>query len=186
MQYSLRLLGPCALVGCLSSEPAGPLDLVPDSPIPSTSGSYVSRYRVPVAVELEAAAEFTVDHVDWTVLGDLVTLHYDLPIGLVGGLLDVTFTGTLSRDATTLELSGGQGVGTCVATATTLTCREHFANLGALPIDPAIVEQTALVEYAGPAVDRMLVASGFASEPIGFVELDLTAPVIDDHGGDDN
>jgi len=181
VQY--RLLALSFVTACFSeSDPASPL--TPDAPLPTVSGSYASAYRVPVSdPALEAAAAFTVDHAEWTVVGDSVTLHYDLPVGLVGGKLDVTFTGTLTPDATTVALRSAQGTGTCIASASTLTCHELFANLGALPISLAVVEQTASLEYAGPVGDRTRVANGFASEPIGFVDLALDQPVIDDHGG---
>lgn len=183
MQY--RLLTSCLLTACISEAAPDPV-LTPDAQIPRTSGVYASTYRVPVSdPALEAAAAFTVDHVEWTVVGDSITLHYDLPIGLVGGKLDVAFTGTLTPDATTVELRSAQGTGSCVATATTLTCHELFANLGVLPISLAIVEQTANLEYSGPAIDRMRVANGFASEPIGFVDLALDQPVDDDDDDDD-
>jgi hypothetical protein len=182
VQYRLLAL---SLVTACASEPDPASPLTPDAQLPRVSGTYASGYRVPVSdPALEAAAVFTVDHAEWTVVGDSVTLHYDLPIGLVGGKLDVTFTGTLTPEATTLELRSAQGTGTCVATASTLTCHELFANLGALPISIAVVEQTASLEYAGPVADRTRVASDFASEPIGFVDLALDQPVIDDNGGD--
>lgn len=183
----MRAVACCLLlIGCATdaADPTDPDTLVPDAPIPTTTGSYASAYRVPVSPELEAAATFTVDHVEWTVAGDLATLHYNLPDGLVGGKLDVTFTARIAPGATSVELTGAQGRGTCVATATSLVCHEVFANLGALPIDPAIVDQMAALEYSGPLIDRQRVASQFASEPIGFVELALDQPVIDDHGGD--
>lgn len=183
VQY--RLVALSFVTACFSeAEPASPL--TPDAQLPRASGSYASAYRVPVSdPALEAAAAFTVDHAEWTVVADSVTLHYDLPIGLVGGKLDITLTGTLAPEATTVELRSAQGTGTCVATASTLTCHELFANLGALPISIAVVEQTASLEYAGPVGDRTRVASDFASEPIGFVDLALDQPVTDDHGNDD-
>ncbi|MBX3155278.1 MAG: hypothetical protein KF773_04705 [Deltaproteobacteria bacterium] len=152
--------------------------------LPATSGTYAGRYRVPVAPELAAAADYAVDHVEWIVAGTTVTLHYDLPVGLVGGDLDVTFTGTLAPGATSLDLGGAQGVGRCTATATAITCREEFANLGALPISMDVVEQTAAVDYAGPVADRARVAVVFGSDPIGIVEIDLASPIVDDHGDD--
>lgn len=182
MQY--RFLALSLVAACVSeSDPV----LTPDAAIPRTSGIYASTYRVPVSdPSLELAATFVVDHVEWIVSGDSVTLHYDLPVGLVGGDLDITLTGTLAPDATSVELRSAQGTGTCVATASVLTCHELFANLGALPISLAIVEQTAANEYSGPAADRTRVANSFASEPIGFVDLALDQPVVDDHGGDDD
>ena len=170
--------------GADSDETIDP-PLVPSAPIPTASGEYASRYRVPVTADLATAADYAVAEVDWTVTGSTVTLHYDLPVGLVGGDVDVTLTGTLASGATSVELSGAEGTGTCVATATHLICREEFTNLGQLPVSMAVVEQAAAVEYAGPVADRVRIASQFASDPIGIVELDLSAIVVDDRGGDD-
>jgi hypothetical protein len=185
-----QLLVACAacslLVGCAadgsSSEVVDP-PLVPSAPMPAMTGSYVSTYRVPTTAELQAAALFPVDHADWIIANGVVTLDYKLPVGLVGGLVDVTLTGAITPGATTVELAGAQGIGHCVATATTIKCREEFANLGQLPISMAVVEQTAALEYAGPAADRVDVATVFSSDPIGIVELDLSKPFVDDHGG---
>ncbi len=176
-------------VGCVTDGTTSPPVVVNDpplvagAPLPRTSGTYVSRYRVPVESELVAAADFAVDHAEWTVAGDAVSLHYNLPVGLVGGVLDLTLTGTLAADATTVELAGPPGVGTCVATAIAVTCREVFSDLGTLPISMARVQQTAATDYAGPVADRMRVAVVFGSDPIGIVELDLQAPVVEDNGG---
>ncbi|MEO8700822.1 MAG: hypothetical protein ABI867_12305 [Kofleriaceae bacterium] len=170
----------CAADGESTTEPP----LVPGAPIPTTSGSFASRYEVPVPSELATAADFAVDHAEWTVSGSTVTLHYDLPVGLVGGKAEVTLSGTLAAGATTVALAGEVGTGTCVADATHLVCREELAGLGAMPISTTVVEQTAASEYAGPAADRVRVANLFASDPIGFVRLDLSAPVVDDSGDD--
>ncbi len=173
-------------MGCASEAtpaPSGNVNdppLVPNSPLPTTTGVYVSRYRVPVGAELVNAADYAIDHAEWTIVGESVTLHYNLPVGLVGGVLDVTFAGTLVPGATTVELAGTAGVGTCVASATSLVCREVFGDLGPLPISMAVVEQTAAVEYPGPVNDRIAVATVFGSDPIGIVVLDLQQPVIDD------
>lgn len=148
------------------------------------SGSYAGAYRVPVTdPALETAAVYPVDHVEWTVIGDTVTLHYDLPPGLVGGKLDVTFTGTL--DGTdSVAIAGPSGAGSCTASGAKVICNEDFANLGALPISMAVVEQRAAVEYPGPVADRRHLATVFGSDPIGIVEIDGATPVIDDKGGD--
>jgi hypothetical protein len=152
----------------------------------AVSGSFAGNYEVPIAPALDAAATFDVDHVDWTVVGDIATLHYDLPVGLVGGDLDVTLTGEIDHATQTVALSGPVGTGTCTATAGIVSCREVFTNLGALPISIAVVEQYAAREYPGPVEDRVRVARMFASEPIGIVVFDLNTPVIDDDDDDDD
>ena len=151
--------------------------------LPIVTGSYVGHYRVPTVPELAAAASFQVDHVDWTVVDGIATLHYDLPDGLVGGKLSIKLAGPISTNSPQATLSSEQGMGTCVAAGTTITCREEFADLGVLPISAALVEQVAAQQYTGPAADRLAVAGVFSSDPIGFVDFDLEAPVVDDHGG---
>lgn len=146
------------------------------------TGSYASVYRVPADASLSAAAVYEVDHVDWTVTGDTVTLHYDLPVGLVGGDVDVTFMGTLDG-SDKLPLAGPNGTGSCTATASRVTCTEDFTNLGTLPVSMDVVLQRAAIEYSGPASHRRDVATVFGSDPIGIVEIDLTRPVVDDKGG---
>ncbi|MBA3499859.1 MAG: hypothetical protein M4D80_14030 [Myxococcota bacterium] len=146
----------------------------------AVSGSFAGNYNVPIATALDAAATFHVDEVDWTVVGSTVTLDYDLPVGLVGGDLDVTLTGEIDHATQTVALSGPAGTGTCTASASIISCREVFTNLGALPISIAVVEAYAAREYPGPVEDRVRVARMFASEPIGIVAFDLNAPVIDD------
>jgi hypothetical protein len=79
-------------------------------------------------------------------------------------------------------LTGAVGIGSCVAAQTTITCQEHFSNLGVLPISMAVVEAVAATEYTGPVADRARVATVFSSDPIGIVDFDLQSPVVDDHG----
>jgi hypothetical protein len=147
-----------------------------------TTGVFAGSYEVPTSLELAAAAQYPVDHVEWIVVDGNATLHYDLPLGLVGGKLDVTLTGRVEANGT-VALAGPVGVGSCFADARTITCREEFTGLGALPISVAVIEQLAATQYAGPVRDRVAVAAMFASEPIGIVVIDLAAPVIDDNGG---
>ncbi|MBL0214345.1 MAG: hypothetical protein IPQ07_10700 [Myxococcales bacterium] len=172
------------VMGC-SSDGGSPTTggLEPRDPLPTTTGIYAGRYRVPTDAGLANAASYLVDTVDWTVVGDVVTLHYDLPDGLVGGKLPITLSGSLVPGATTLTLTGPEVTGSCVATPTSITCHEIFGDLGPLPISMAIVEQVAARDYPGPVADRVAVAVVFGSDPIGFVDIDLQAPVIDDHGG---
>ena len=172
-----------ALVACTDdgTTPVGGGDAIPQQ-----SGSFVGHYRVPVSTELEAAAIFPVDHVDWTVTGGVATLHYDLPVGLVGGALDVTFTGAIARGATEATLTSPAGTGTCTAVGTVISCLERFGDLGTLPISMLVVEQTAAAEYAGPVDDRRAVATIFGGpDPIGIVEFDVSQLAPDDGGSDD-
>jgi hypothetical protein len=153
--------------------------------VPTKSGSFVGHYTVPTSANLADAALFDVPEVDWTVVGGIATLHYDLPVGLVGGDLSVTLTGTMAPGSTKVQLAVGSGNGTCTATsATVITCSEVFGNLGALPISQNVVVQTAAVEYPGPSSDRVAVANIFSSDPIGTVRFDVSIPSDDDdHGG---
>lgn len=173
-------LGLVTAIGCTTDEPAGP-----GAPqLPTATRVYAGRYLVPtVTPELEAAAVFPVAEIDWTVVGGVATLHYDLPVGLVGGVLDVTLTGPIDPDGTTATLTGEVGVGTCTAGTTGFACLETFTGLGTLPISMAVVEDTARVEYPSGVADRRAVASQFASDPIGIAEVDYGAPVVDDSGG---
>ena len=180
-------LGPLvalSLIGCATTPPTSTTELpAPDQSLPVATGSFAGRYVVPTTPDLSAAATFSVKEVDWTVAGNVVTLEYALPVGLVGGTARVALTGTLA--GTQATLTGAVGSGACTATATTVTCREELSGLGAMPISMAVV-QAAATDYAGPVADRVTVASLFGSDPIGFVEIDLSTPVpfgIDDHGG---
>jgi hypothetical protein len=173
-------------VACGSTTPGDPMQ--PSDPLPMASGSYRGQYRVPTSPELAAAALYAVDHIDWTVAAGAVTLHYKLPPALVGGVIDLTLAGPISDGMTQVDVAGAPGVGTCVATTSTITCREEFSDLGVLPISMPVVESLAALQYAGPASDRVSVAMTFASDPIGFVEIDLSSPVPEDNPkpGDDH
>ncbi len=183
------LLAASALTACMSEDdgvlPGDPDPTVqPGDPVPMTSGAFVGAYRVPVSADLTAAATYPVEHVDWTVAAGVATLHYDLPVGLVGGPLSVTFAGPISATSREVTLTSGSGSATCVATASVITCHEVFANLGVLPLSMAEVERMAALEYAGPIAHRVQVASQFSADPIGIVDFDLQAPFIDDVGDD--
>lgn len=159
--------------------------MTPDAPLPRASGVYAGRYLVPAPAELADAASYPIDHVEWEVEAGVVNLHYDLPVGLVGGTLPVSLAGEVPAAARTVELAGDTASGMCVATATAVTCREDFFGLGELPISMAVVTERAAAEYAGPAAHREELAILFDADPIGFVEIDLETPVVDDGGGDD-
>lgn len=181
MRRTLVLPFACAsLIACGDAQPDDPL--TPAAPLPTASGTCAGTYRVPTtSQELVAAASFSVDSVDWEVAGNEVSLHYNLPEGLVGGRISVALRGTLAPGATEVDLTGEQGSGHCVATATTVTCREDLTGLGTLPISADVVTQVAMREFTGPVSLRTQVSSLFSSDPIGIVELDLTTPVVDDH-----
>lgn len=163
-------------VGCMgpASEPQ-----TQPQPLPLTSGRYAGTYRVPTTEALAAASEFAVPRVDWIVSDGIARLDYPLPVGLVGGSLSIRLEGPIEPGATEVLLVDEVGTGTCVASASTVTCSERFLDLGALPISLAIVEEIAAAEYAGPAAHRLQIATQFASDPIGVVEIDLDSPIAD-------
>src|SRR5262249_22816697 len=68
---------------------------VTSQPISPTSGSFIGHYVVPTSPDLASAANFGVPEVDWTVSAGTATLHYELPVGLVGGTLPVTLSGPM-------------------------------------------------------------------------------------------
>jgi hypothetical protein len=148
--------------------------VTPRQPLPTSSGSFPGHYVVPVPANLAAAARYSVDRVDWSVDHGIATLRYYLPIGLVGGSLEVEFSGSLRPGATSVVLrSPGGGTATCTALETIVTCHEIFGDLGELPISMKVVRAYAAQEYAGPVEDRVAVANVFSSDPIGFVDFDV-------------
>ena len=149
--------------------------------IPTTSGGFHRHYAVPVPADLVDASSFTMPEVDWSVVSGTATLHYELPIGLVGGLVPITLSGPLTSGATSVQLSGTNGTGTCTALSTVITCSESLANLGTLPISMTVVQQTAIANNV-PVADATAVANLFPSDPIGTINFDLSAPVSDGGG----
>lgn len=139
---------------------------------------YSGTYEVPVAPELEAAATYVVAEIDWTVTDGVATLEYDLPLGLVGKKVRVSFSGPV--DGATASLTGPPGTADCTIDATTVSCLETMGGL--LPLEPdfAVIESMAAAEYPGPAADRIDVAKQFQGDPIGIVHIDLTKPVVTD------
>lgn len=171
-------LVPLFVLGCTTNDAAGPGSS--SEPVPHVSGDFQGSYVVPEAdPSLAAAAVFAVDHVEWVVANGVATLHYDLPVGLVGGDLDVTLSGPIEPGQTVVELSSSDGVGTCTTVGTSVSCREVFSGLGALPQSPALVVERATVEYAGAPQDRVDVANTFASDPIGVVHFDVASPALE-------
>lgn len=178
--FAFVLLAAASLTAGCATDDAG-VDPGVARPLPTTSGAFRGAYAVPVPDELAAAAIFAVDHLDWTVAGGIATLHYDLPVGLVGGDVRVDLSGPIAPGDTTVTLTGPAGTGTCTSDGRVVTCVEQFTGLGALPISVALVEATALAEYAGPAADRLAVAQLFGGpDPIGIATLDLQAPAVED------
>lgn len=177
----MRIAGAAlALVAACSSDATDPSVEARD-PVPAASGTFAGGYRVPTETPaLESAARYPVEDVHWFVTGNQVTLEYKLPVGLVGGKLEVEMSGTMEPDASTVTLSSSQGDGTCVAAAHEITCHEVFTNLGALPISEAVVAQVARTEYPGAVADRVALARQFGSEPIGIVIIDTLTPIVDD------
>lgn len=173
------------IAGC-ANDPDQPTPNAGIDPLPRTTGYYAGLYRVPtVTPELEAAATFPIESADWIMSGDTVTLHYDLPIGLVGGDVEVTLTGTFAARATSVDVSGAAGTGTCTRDANIVTCLETFTGLGTLPLSMDAVERAASTEYAGPAQHRVDVANVFGSDPIGVLEFDLGRPHVESEHEDD-
>jgi len=177
-----------SLVGCTTSDPVQlghQQQLAATTPMPTSSGSWVGRYRVPAPTHLTSAAIFDVWDVDWSVVAGIATLHYDLPVGLVGGPVSVSLSGALAPGASTVVLTEGSGTGSCTAQGSIVTCSENFDDLGALPVNLAVVQQTATLDSVAPA-DRMAVASLFGIDPIGTVTFDLSRAADDEdsgHGG---
>lgn len=143
----------------------------------ASGGTFRGTYVVPTAPgSLAAAATFAVPEVEWTISGGVAELAYDLPLGLVGKDVRVTFSGPY-QDGATSQLVGPPGTAACDAAAASVSCFEEMGGLKPLAPDLAVVEQLAAVEYAGPAADRVQVAQLFAADPIGVVEVDLGQPV---------
>jgi hypothetical protein len=186
MRISLFGLVATFLAGCAISAPTEgqQSEMISTQAVPRTSGSFLGHYVVPAPANLAAAAVFAMPEVDWTVSSGIATLHYDLPVGLVGGDLSVSLSGPLPSGATSVRLSSTFGTGACTAQGTKITCSEDLANLGTLPISEAVVEQVAATDYTGPVADRTAVASLFSSDPIGTIDFDTSLPSPDDDDGD--
>lgn len=144
------------------------------------SDAYPATYDVPVPPALAAAATYSVDRVEWSVDRGSAELRYDLPLGLVGKSVGLSFKGPIDASGTSATLTGSAGTATCTIGPTTVDCNESMAGLLPLEPDLAAVEALAASEYAGPAADRVEVAKRFAGDPIGIVHVDLTRTVDDD------
>ncbi|MGE0550545.1 MAG: hypothetical protein AB7O24_14180 [Kofleriaceae bacterium] len=136
---------------------------------------FAGGYQVPTDGSLAAAAIFQVARYDWKVSGGDVRLRYHLPQGLVGGEVRVELEGPVVA-GDELTLTGDAGTATCTRSQMQISCHEVFDGLPTLPIDVAVVEQLAAVEYDGPPEDRVQVANLFGSDPIGIAVIDLAQP----------
>ena len=186
MRISLFGLTVLFFSGCAIDTPEQPESYVQSAvtsqTIPTSSGKFLGRYVVPTTQDLAAAANFAAPEVDWTVSAGTVTLHYELPVGLVGGRVPVTLSGTIASGATSVSLSSTSGSGTCTASGSLISCSESLANLPALPISMTVVQQTAVTDGVSVA-SRTTIANIFPSDPIGTVSLDCSKPVADGGGG---
>src|SRR5215813_6595571 len=117
MRITLFGLAALSFTGCAIDSPAPSESLeqssVTSPTIPTTSGSFIGSYVVPTSTDLASAAVFSVPEVHWTINSGIVTLHYDLPVGLVGGDLSVAFSGPLASGATNAQLTGTNGASGC-------------------------------------------------------------------------
>jgi hypothetical protein len=187
MRIYLSGLVVLSFTGCAVDTPAPSESAetfsVTSQTIPTTTGRFVGSYTVPTSTDLASAAIFAVPEVKWTISGGIVTLHYDLPVGLVGGDLSVTFSAPLASGATNVQMTGLNGTSACTASGTVVSCGEDFANLGALPLSMAIVQQDAVATFSGPVSSRVAVANFFSSDPIGTIRFDVSRPSRDGGGG---
>jgi hypothetical protein len=189
MRIYLSGLAVLSLTGCAIDTPASSesteASSVTSQTIPTTTGSFIGSYVVPSSSDLASAAIFAVPEVTWSITGSIVTLHYDLPVGLVGGDISVTFTGSLASGATNAQLTGANGTSACTASGTIVSCSEAFTNLGTLPVSMTIVQQQAIATFSGPVSSRVAVANLFSSDPIGTISFDVSKPSTDGggHGG---
>jgi hypothetical protein len=173
----------CAVDTPAPAESLEASDVTPQT-IPTTSGRFVGTYVVPTSADLASAAIFSVPEVSWSISGGgTATLHYDLPIGLVGGSLSVQLSGPITAGATTVHLTNSNGTGNCTASGTVISCGEAFTNLGTLPISMTVVQQQAAATFSGPVASRVAVAGIFSSDPIGTVSFDVSQPSGGGDGG---
>src|SRR5689334_11793677 len=107
MRTSLFGLVASFLVGCAVDGPVQreQAEAVTAQQVPRTTGSFQGHYVVPAPADIASAATFTMAEVDWTIASNTVTLHYELPVGLVGGTLSITLSGPLPSGATSASLT---------------------------------------------------------------------------------
>jgi hypothetical protein len=185
--FGLVVLSIVASTACVTEAPVESLrsDEVTAQAVPMSSGKFAGHYVVPAPSTIASAATFAMAEVEWSVSGGTVTLHYDLPRGLIGGSLELSLSGSIAPGTTAVQLTSTNGSGTCTAQGSVISCSEQLANLGSLPISSSVVQQTAVAD-GQPVASRMLIATSFSSDPIGTIAFDLSAPSDDDgghHGG---
>jgi hypothetical protein len=108
-------------------------------------------------------------------------LKYDLPIGLVGGAVNVTMTGEMDNATSTTILTGDAGEASCAIVDQVVTCHEQLSGIGAMPINMEEVRRVAVAEFRGPVSAREDIATIFGSDPIGIASFNLSPSA--GHGG---
>ncbi len=145
---------------------------------------FSGAYDVPVPPELAAAATYATAHIHWTTQDGAARLEYDLPQGLVGGVVHVEFAGAFDPQANKATLTGAAGSAECTVSATSVSCLEHMPGILPLQPDMAMVEAFSRQDYAGPVQHRVEVTRRFIGDPIGIVRFELdtgvAAPPDDD------
>lgn len=127
-------------------------------------------YEVPVPVELEDAAHFSVERVGWKVEGNQATLRWTLPVALTGNPEKVDVTGPFDADKGAYVLTGEAGTAECKTTATSLDCTEHLTGIK--------VDQDLAISLAESGVDltkRADVIQRFSVDPIGILHAELAS-----------
>jgi hypothetical protein len=142
-------------------------------------GAYAGVYDVPVPPELAAAATYKVAEVNWRANAGAAKLAYNLPSGLVGGSIRVTFDGTFDPATNRGTLTGPAGTSECTGTATEIVCQETMRGLLPIQADMALIQSLAASEYAGPVQHRIDVAQRFIGDPIGIIRIDLRTGVAE-------
>jgi hypothetical protein len=135
-----------------------------------------------VPANLEAAAEYPVLNVRWSVSNGVARLNYDLPLDLVGRSVGLSFEGAVDPQSSSVTLTGNVGTASCVVGTTTVVCHETMNGLTPLMPDYGVVEKLAAADYPGPVADRVSVTQRFAGDPIGIVTIDLTTPASNGGG----
>lgn len=137
-------------------------------------------YDVPVPPELAAAATYAAPEVHWTVANGQARLEYDLPVGLVGGHIEVAFVGSFDPNADKQHLAGPAGTAECTLTAKNVSCFEVMRGLLPIVADMSLVEAAAKQDYAGPIQDRIDVTQRFIGDPLGIVRFELATGVVEE------
>jgi hypothetical protein len=136
----------------------------------------VGTYEVPVPTALAAAATFTMNETHWRVdASGKARLSYDLPIGLVGGIVRVSFEGPYDASTQTATMTGPPGTSVCSIAGSTLVCHETMPGLLPIAADPTIIAAAAAADYAGPLQHRVDVAALFGGDPVGILRVNLFA-----------